>query len=517
MQKAAPGGFALRPYQVEAVRCIQEGFVEFRKQLLVLPTGAGKTITFAFLAEKQMPRRTLILAHREELIEQAVEKIRAATGLIAQVEKAERRASLQAHVVVASVQTMQRRLDKWPKDHFALVVADEAHHAISDSWQEVLNHFDGHANILGVTATPHRGDKRNLGKYFENIAYEVSLLDLVKDQYLCPIVIQSVPLKIDISQVKQQAGDFDATQLDDALAPYLGEIANQIKVMAHDRKTLVFLPLIKTSQRFAEVARAAGLNADHVDGAMDGRSEMIEKFHRGDVQVLSNAMLLTEGFDCPDISCLVMLRPTRSQPLYAQAVGRGTRIAEGKKNLLLLDFLWLHERHTLIRPAHLIARNDEEAKIMTELAEKKGGGGEQSDLLELQGSAVQEREDRLAAEIKKMERRRAKTIMLQEFAVMMHQPELADFEPEASWHEQPMTDKQREVLTKFGFPADDVKNRGHASALLDAAFRRRDAKLATPKQMFWMKRFGYKSPEIATFEQATVFLNRRFGNRRKAA
>lgn len=343
-----------RQYQSEVIAAVERGWGEFSRQLVVVPTGGGKTIIFAMLAARQ-PGRTLILAHRDELIDQAIAKLGAATGIRAGKEKAEHSASLSDRVVVASVQTMLRRLDDWPADHFALVVADEAHHAVSDSWQKVLNHFDRHARVLGVTATPDRADKRQLGSYFEAIAAEVKLFDLVRDGYLSPIAVKSVPVKIDLSSVKQTAGDFDQAELGHAIEPCLSEIARAIKEHASFRRVLCFLPLIATSQKFVEACNQAGLSAVHIDGNDPQRREKLVRFGQWEFDVLSNAMLLTEGFDDPGIDCIVVLRPTRSRPLYAQMIGRGTRVDETKENLLLLDPLWMHERHTLTRPAHLLS------------------------------------------------------------------------------------------------------------------------------------------------------------------
>ncbi|MEL0098701.1 MAG: DEAD/DEAH box helicase family protein, partial [Opitutae bacterium] len=196
-----------RPYQSAAIDAITEASKHYRKNLAVLPTGAGKTVIFSFIAQHFQPERTLILAHRNELIDQAIAKLHAATGIVADKEKAEFRASFDAPVVVASIQTMTSRLERWPSDHFAHIICDEAHHSISPSWLNVLNHFKD-ANILGVTATPDRGDKKNLGQFYDNVAYEVDLFDLVRNGYLSPIKVFSAPLEIDLGSVKQIAGDY---------------------------------------------------------------------------------------------------------------------------------------------------------------------------------------------------------------------------------------------------------------------------------------------------------------------
>jgi superfamily II DNA or RNA helicase len=486
-----------RPYQNISLDKIEKGFQEFNKQLLVLPTGGGKTIVFSFLAKSRLPKRTLILAHRSELIDQAIDKLHTATGIHAQKEKAEFSATLHADVVVASIQTMQRRLDKWPADHFDLIVCDEAHHSISDSWQAVLQHFSS-AKVLGVTATADRGDKRELGEYYENVAHEVGLFDLVNQNFLSPIVIRSVPLKISLDGVKQTSGDYDANDLGSVLLPYMDGIADSIKEYAAGRKTLVFLPLIATSKTFAAVCKAHGLRAEHVDGGSEDRAEKLAAFARGDFDILCNAMLLTEGYDEPSISCVVNLRPTRSRPLYAQIAGRGTRLAEGKQNLLLLDFLFTHERMSLVRPASLIARDEDEAEEITEASfakeEQEGGGGEQ-DLQELAGSCRAEREQKLRDKLAAMANRNAKFISAEEFAVKYHNLELAEWQPTMEWHEKEMTPKQKEWVEKAGVNVDTVHGRGQASALLSVYFEKRGQEPATSGQKWVMRKAGFVSAD----------------------
>lgn len=495
----------LRPYQLNCVQAVESGWAQFRRQLIVCPTGSGKTVIFSHLAARQ-PGRTLILAHREELIDQAIDKLHVATGIIAGKEKAKCVAGISVKVVVASVQTMIRRLDRWPKDHFALVVADEAHHAISDSWQAVLGHFN--VRVLGVTATPDRGDRRNLGAYFENVAAEVKLLDLINDGYLSRITVKSVPLQIDLSKVKSTAGDLDAGELGHALEPYLGAIAGAIKEHASFRRVLAFLPLIATSHKFVEACQSAGLSAGHIDGESPDRREILARFARWEFDVLSNAMLLTEGFDDPGIDCIVCLRPTRSRPLFAQMVGRGTRIQDVKENLLLLDFLWLHERHSITRPAHLVAGSEAEAEAITELAQEKAASGATQDELELEGlmsEASAKREDNLRKQLATAAGRKAKFISAEEFAVNHHSLAVAEYEPTMRWESEPITEKQAKYLKQARIDPESVKGRGHASKLLDLHFKDRKLVLASPKQQSLMRRMGHPSPATATSDEARRF------------
>ena len=318
----------LRPYQQEAKESILRQWDSgVKKTLLVLPTGCGKTIVFAKVAEDcvQRGKRVLILAHRGELLEQAADKIHRYTGLGCAVEKAEE--SCQGswfRVVVGSVQTLMRekRLGNFPADYFQTIIIDEAHHCISESYQKVLRHFP-EAQVLGVTATPDRGDMRNLGSYFESLAYEYTLPKAIKEGYLSPIKALTLPLKIDMGGVGMQAGDFKASDLGTALDPYLLGIAQEMEKYCRDKKTVVFLPLVKTSQKFRDLLNGHGFQAAEVNGSSEDRAQILQDFERGRYNVLCNSMLLTEGWDCPSVDCIVVLRPTKVRSLYCQMVGRG--------------------------------------------------------------------------------------------------------------------------------------------------------------------------------------------------
>ena len=368
----------LRPYQAEAKAAVFEQWDKGAfKTLLVLPTGCGKTIVFAKVAEDCVRQgyRVLILAHRGELLEQAADKIKKSTNLGCATEKAEQTClGSWFRITVGSVQSMQRekRLSQFSEDYFNVIIIDEAHHCISDGYQKVLQHFPS-AKVLGVTATPDRGDMRNLGEFFESLAYEYTLPKAIREGYLSPIKAMTIPLQLDLSGVSIQSGDFKAGDIATALDPYLHQIADEMMKYCRDRKTVVFLPLVKTSQKFKEILNEKGFKAAEVNGESKDRAEVLEAFDKGEYNVLCNSMLLTEGWDCPSVDCVIVLRPTKVRSLYSQMVGRGTRLCEGKSHLLLLDFLWHTERHELCHPADLICEKKEVARKMTENLEGTAG------------------------------------------------------------------------------------------------------------------------------------------------
>jgi len=474
-----------------------------------MPTGGGKTIVFANIVGRRLVKgKCLVLAHREELIDQAIHKLHAATGIFASKEKAEHHASLHSQVVVASIQTlMGARKERWGAEAFDTIIVDEAHHALADSYRSILDYFS-RAKILGVTATPDRGDKKNLGSFFEEIAFETGLLELINEGYLSKIVCKTIPFRIDLTKVRKTAGDFNAGDLGSAIEPVLEFAITEMLLHAANRKTLVFLPLISTAKKFSDIARARGVNCDFVSGECVDRAEKLDAFRNGKIQWLTNSMLLTEGYDDPSIDCVVVLRPTQSRALYSQMVGRGTRTCEGKDNLLILDFLWHVEKHSLVKAAHLVAGNEEEAEEITKILEA-GGGAKQLDLLEVKSSAQNAREESLRKAIEKQAKKKSNQVDPVEFALNLHAQALIDFEPTMPWHSHPISPKQRDTIEQFGISAGDMR-KGHASALLDAIFSRRKMGLATPKQLNWLIRKNHPSPHTCSFEDASVFLDGSF-------
>ena len=311
----------LRKYQKESIDSVLNEWNQGRKRtLLVLPTGCGKTVVFTKLAEEMVKqgKRVLILAHRTELLEQASDKLYKITGLKTSLEKADSTAiGSWYRVTVGSVQTLQRdkRLNQFPKDYWDVIIVDEAHHILSDGYMKVMEYFDV-ANVLGVTATPDRSDMRNLGSYFDSLAYEYSLVQAIKEGYLSKIKALTIPLDLDLSSVAMSAGDFKASDVGTALDPYLVQIADEMAKYCKDKKTVVFLPLVKTSQKFRDILNERGFKAAEVNGESKDRAEVLEDFEKGRYNVLCNSMLLTEGWDCPSVDCVVVLRPTKVRALY---------------------------------------------------------------------------------------------------------------------------------------------------------------------------------------------------------
>ena len=507
-------GQELRPYQQQARdRIHAEWDAGHTRTLLVLPTGTGKTIVFASVAADQVRAgdRVLILAHRGELLEQAADKLQRSTGLVSAVEKAESTClDSWFRVVVGSVQTLQRtaRLERFPQDYFGTIIIDEAHHAITDGYRRILDYFSG-AKVLGVTATPDRGDMRNLGEVFDSLAFEYKLTDAIKEGYLCKIMAQTIPLQLDITSVTMSGGDYAVGDLGTALDPYLEQIAAEMARRCKSRKTVVFLPLIKTSQKFRDLLNTYGFRAAEVNGQSDDRRQVLADFDAGKYNVLCNSMLLTEGWDCPSVDCVVVLRPTKVRSLYSQMVGRGTRLSPGKTDLLLLDFLWMTDRHELCRPADLVCEDRAVARQMTETIAESGCPEDiEQAAVQAGEDVVAQREEALAKQLAEQRRKKAKLVDPLQYEMSIQAEDLAGYVPAFGWEAGPPSEQQTAALEKLGILPDAVESAGKAALLLDRLNKRRDEGLTTPKQIRCLEKYGFQHVGTWSFEAARHMIDR---------
>ena len=507
-------GQELRPYQQQARdRIHAEWDAGHTRTLLVLPTGTGKTIVFASVAADQVRAgdRVLILAHRGELLEQAADKLQRSTGLVSAVEKAESTClDSWFRVVVGSVQTLQRtaRLERFPQDYFGTIIIDEAHHAITDGYRRILDYFES-AKVLGVTATPDRGDMRNLGEVFDSLAFEYKLTDAIKEGYLCKIMAQTIPLQLDITSVTMSGGDYAVGDLGTALDPYLEQIADEMARRCKSRKTVVFLPLIKTSQKFRDLLNTYGFRAAEVNGQSDDRRQVLADFDAGKYNVLCNSMLLTEGWDCPSVDCVVVLRPTKVRSLYSQMVGRGTRLSPGKTDLLLLDFLWMTDKHELCRPADLVCEDRTVARQMTEhLAETGCPEDIEEAAAQASEDVVAQREEALAKQLEEQRRKKAKLVDPLQYEMSIQAEDLAGYVPAFGWEAGPPSEQQTAALEKLGILPDAVESAGKAALLLDRLNKRRDEGLTTPKQIRCLEKYGFQHVGTWSFEAARHMIDR---------
>lgn len=402
-------------------------------------------------------------------------------------------------VTVGSIQTLTRRT--WNSDDFNTIIVDEAHHTLSDSYMNFLSQFPS-AKILGCTATADRADRKSLGMFYDSLAYQYSLKEAVQDGYLCNISARTVPIDIDFSNVKVSVGDFEVNSIAETLEPYLPEIAKAIAEYAADRKTVVFLPLVSIAKEFRDILESVGLDAREVNGQSNDRKEILEWFDKaGPGSVLCNAMLLTEGWDCPSVDCVVVLRPTKVRALYTQMIGRGTRLSPGKKDLLILDFLWLCQKHNLCKPAHLVTDQVEDQQAVAKRSES-----EEIDLFDALTDAEEQRKNRLAEELRKQKKKKSKLINPLELFSLLDDIGLADYEPSFKWEEADASQKQIDALEKFGIDAEGI-TKGYACRIMDTVIGRSKKGLATMKQVRLLNRFGYDAAKM-TMDEATKKISR---------
>jgi superfamily II DNA or RNA helicase len=379
----------LRWYQQDAVVSIEASLVKYRSTMLVLATGLGKTQVFSVVAHRWKQGRVLVLAHRDELVTQARDRLEQMTGELVEIEQAQLH-SHRARIVVGSVQSVYRpdRLERLRKNgEFGLVIIDEAHHAVSATYQSVLEAFP-QAKVLGVTATPDRADEKALGKVFDDVAYQMDLRAGIDHGYLVPVRGKAVEIKeIDLDLVRTSGDDLSVEQLN---AKTLPGVEGIVKGMLHHSGTkqgILFFPGVECAELAAERLNAIRPNsAAFVSGATptDERRRVMDQFKAGEIQFLSNCMVATEGFDAPTAAVIGLARPTKSRSLYAQMVGRGTRVLTGvvesikgqegdeqrraaiassdKGGCLIVDFVGNNTRHALVSSYDLLGGDYTEAE-----------------------------------------------------------------------------------------------------------------------------------------------------------
>jgi superfamily II DNA or RNA helicase len=385
----SPRGFSLREYQSEALAALAEGWSAGERCLAVqLPTGMGKTVIFAHLARDEVRNggRVLVLVHRDELVRQALDKLHGvAPDMRLGVMKAERNES-DADVVVGSVQTLgrkgSRKLADLPTDHFSVIIVDEAHHAVADSYQRILNHFPL-TYVAGFSATLERMDSKGLGDVWQRVVSEKSIIWGIRKGYLANVRGKAVHVTdLDLGEdVKTSGGDYQEGSLGEALiaagAPEVVAGAYLEEARAEDGSLLqgvAFWPTVDAAHEGARAMAEVGIKAEVITGTtpLSERSEIYARVAAGTTTVLSNCMVLTEGFDMPQLSCAVIARPTTSRSLYVQMVGRVLRTWPGKREALVLDVAGVSSRLRLASLADLSKTKEiKEGESLTEADDRE--------------------------------------------------------------------------------------------------------------------------------------------------
>ena len=478
--------FQLRPYQSQAVESVVAGWASGeRSRLVVAPTGAGKTVIMAEVLRSILSSggRALVLAHRNELIAQA-RKTFEGFGFRVGVERGPDKASQLDRVVISSMQTMAgKRRGKFLRDSFSHILIDEAHHITAPSYQDTLEHFSA-AKFCGVTATPAAGTVDAFDGDFV-----IERKRLVDDGFLAKPMIRKISLAVDFKGAKLSA---DKTRIADGEAgeriePHLRELVKLLPGAVGDAPGVVFLPLVDTSKRFRDLAAAHGIKVEQVDGttSQKDREAAYDRVRSGESQILSNANLLTEGFDLPALRWVCVLRPVLSPVYYEQAVGRAARIAPGKTHFTVLDPLFLSDKHVL-GGLDLMGVDPELADLMS-LEDKTYDPDEIAELVALSEEEwkAKREENRLERERKIAEELQHRGRVAQRVGSLSEAVRIRETDDPAK-----PTPQQRGQLRRFrvDFASkqlgwDAIISKSQASRLLSAIYARSKAGLATPAQV----------------------------------
>jgi superfamily II DNA or RNA helicase len=501
----------LRWYQREAFDAIMAGFQTFRSQMIVMATGTGKTQTFGAIA-KHWPGSVLIIAHRDELVDQARERLEQMTGEYVEIEQGGLRCNPSTRIVIGSAQTLakQNRLEALGKDRFSLIIPDEFHHYVSPTWRRPLEYFN--AKILGVTATPDRADEKALGQIAENVAYIMDVVDGIEQGYLVPIRGRQVILEnIELDGVKTAKGDFVATQLDEAMVKAVEGIVAGVLKYEPDRQAVCFFPGVKSAELAAHRFNTLKPGSACFISAKtppDERKQMVRDFKAGRYIYLCNCMIAIEGFDAPQADLIVMGRPTKSRSLYAQMVGRGTRVLPGlvehyeggelsevrrqkvtqsaKPDLVVLDFVGNSTKHTLMTPVDLLGGNYSEDEVTkAKELEKDNPGQDAKALLETARREIVALAQAVRSQVK------ATVRSFDPFGVLNSR---VDEEERyvTRFGQQSATDGQFRALVDFGLEKREIEGltKHAAHKLLGSLIARSKLHLATYRQLCELKRFG---------------------------
>ncbi|MBN2293851.1 MAG: DEAD/DEAH box helicase family protein [Pirellulales bacterium] len=499
----------------------------------------GKTVVLASVIAEHLrlcKGRAMVIAHREELIFQAAEKIKRVVGVNVDIEMAEMRAASgifgKAPVVVSSVQTQiagcdgDGRMTRFDPSEFSLLVIDEAHHAVAPTYRRVIQYYrqNPELKVLGVTATPDRTDEAALGQVFESVAFDYELPDAIHDGWLVPVMQRCVTVDgLDLSQVRTTAGDLNGADLARVMEfeGMLHEIASPTIDIANGRKTLIFAASVAHAERLCEILNRHQSNcARFVCGntPKEDRRQMFADYAAGRFQFLCNVGVATEGFDEPGIQLVVMARPTQSRALYAQMAGRGTRpldelahrlndvpdaaarramiAGSDKPHCEIVDFVGNAGKHKLITTADILGGRYNDAVV--ERARKKAE--ESSGPVDMD-MALQDAERDIAEE--KARARRAALRVKAKYSVNTVNPfDVLDLQPrrERGWDKgrQP-SEKMIAFLDKSGVPTRGL-NFTQANQLIGEIINRRDQQKCTYKQARILARYGYRTD--VSFHQA---------------
>jgi superfamily II DNA or RNA helicase len=534
----------LRNYQKNAADAVFREWESNRSTLAVMPTGCGKTVMAAEIVKRIFPGRVLFLAHREELIFQAREKITRYTGLNCGIEMAGYKVDEHSNlwymkdpVIVSSIQTQNAggagdgRMSKFNPEEFSVAIVDEAHHATASSYVRVLDYYKSNSKlkILGITATPDRADEEALGKIYDTVAYDYEISDAIQDGWLVPITQRMVQVsELDFSQIRTTAGDLNSGDLAAVMEQekMLHGIASPAIDIVGSRRALLFASSVKHAEMLAEI-----FNRHRPDMATwicaktpkDSRRKILTEYAAGKIQVVCNCGVLTEGFDDPGVEVIIMGRPTKSRSLYSQMCGRSTRplpgIVDGldspddrreaiaastKPYCEIVDFTGNAGRHKLMCSADILGGkySDEVVDIAREEIRRSQKPENIEEILEKAEAEYQERKKREAA-------KKARLVIGAKYSQIFIDPfDLLNVKPGKArgWDQgKELTDKQKNLLIKQGINPEGMPFH-EAKQLIGELFKRWDSGMCSIKQAALLRKYGL--PTDVKREQASAWLDK---------
>lgn len=529
----------LRDYQKHGSDCIMREWRDVTSTLLVLPTGCGKTLVFADIIRRMQPVRAMVIAHREELIWQARDKIGRVTGLECSVEMGElwTRAELMPHtpVIISTVQTQnskwgdQKRMGRFNPMEFGVLILDEGHHSTASSYENLIHYYTQNPDlrVLGVTATPDRADEEALGKIFQTVAYDYEILDAINDGWLVPVDQQFVHVAgLDFSHIRTTAGDLNGADLSAVMEEEsnLQGVAGASIEIVKDKRTIVFAASVRQAEIVSNIfnRHREGMS-EWVCGRTnkDLRRDILSRFETGRIQVVCNCGVLTEGFDNPGVEVIVMARPTKSRSLYAQMCGRAMRPLPGlvdgigeadqrkqaiaaspKPSMLIVDFVGNSGRHKLVSSADILGGKVSESVLSLAVAKAKG----QSVPVRMDqaiAEAEEEEKERIEKARRDEEARKAKLLARVKYSRHVINPfDALEITPvrERSWDTgKSLSEKQAAILVKQGIDPTHLPY-AQARQLLIEIFDRWKGNLCSVKQASVLKRFGYETKHLSRDE-----------------
>ena len=505
----------LRFYQRDIAQQALVDLQTHRSVLVVAATGMGKTQIFGGVAA-DWRGKVLVLAHRDELVDQARRRLEQMTGEWVQIEQGQFRAELTTRLVVASVDTMRqpKRLERFPKDHFSLIIVDEAHHYVGNTYVRPLDYFHD-AKVLGVTATPDRADEKAMGQTFGHVSAVLDIEDGIDLGYLVPIRGQLVTLdEIDISHVGKTGRDLAAGQLDEAMVKAVEGVVRETLRLEPGRQGIAFFPGVKSAEYAAEkfnILKPDSARFLSGQTPTDERRRMVSEFRKGNYQYLCNCMVATEGFDAPGASLIVLARPTLSRALYAQMIGRGTRTLPGvvdryhardaaavrreairtsaKPDCMVLDFVGNSGRHALVTLEDVLGGKYTDEEVATAKKKRAASGGDPRAALEAARAELKAIAAASKAKVK------STVSKFDPFAALRVERDSAVDVTGG----KPVSQGQWDFLTALGIPQNDiaVMTSADAQKLIAAAQKRRQLKLASFRQLRTLAKYGFGDPNIS--------------------